>query len=380
MNQSEVKEIRRRFKSGNNAILRIYGCYVNANKEIISTFEASPGLMQEEEEEMYLKLLKKVLSGGLEKNLLDMEFSTEQVESSPEHKLLMDARDAELKDESIREQLCRKIIENFTLDESNYLILMAYDAYDVSYMDKNDEEVFDGGGEMFGYYICAICPVKDSKLALRYNNTNGKFDSSATGQIAGNPEAGFMFPAFNDRSSDIYHAMYYVRDAADLHDELLEALFGGEKPVSAPEQRFIFSSAMETALEGELSLEVVQSMHEQMRDAIEIHKEAKDPEPLGIPMDEAVDFMHGSGVSKEKIEEFEKACEKQLGEDAVIRPQNIIDPKKFEISTSEVQIKVSPEASFLIETKVIDGRRYILIPADAGLEVNGIEVNIPIEE
>lgn len=380
MNQSEVKEIRRRLKPGNNAIFRMYGCYVNANKEIISSFEASPGLMSEEEEEMYLKLLKKVLSGGLEKNLLDIEFSVEQVESSDEHKLLMDARDSELKDKDIRENLCRRIIDNFTMDETNYLILMAHDAYDVSYMDRNDEEVFDGGGEIFNYFICAICPVKDSKLALKYNNDNGKFDSSATGQIAGNPEAGFMFPAFNDRSSDIYHAMYYVRDAADLRDDLLGAIFGGDVPMSAPEQRFVFSNTMEAVIEKELSLEVVQSMHEQMRSAIEVHKEAKDPEPLGMTIDEAADFLHGSGISSEKIDEFEKACTQGLGEDTLIRPQNIIDPKKFEISTPEVNIKVSPEASFLIETRVIDGRKYILIPADTSVSVNGIEISIAEEE
>ena len=31
----------------------------------------------------------------------------------------------------------------------------------------------------------------------------------------------------------------------------------------------------------------------------------------------------------------------------------------------------------MIEARVIDGRKYLLIPADDGVEVNGISVSIP---
>ena len=57
--------------------------------------------------------------------------------------------------------------------------------------------------------------------------------------------------------------------------------------------------------------------------------------------------------------------------------QNIIDSGKFQITTPEVKIAVAPEYSYMIEARVIDGRRYILIPADDGVEINGIGVNIP---
>ena len=67
MNQKELNEIRRRFKLDKNSISKIFGCYVNSNKEIISWIDASMGLMQQEEQEMYLGLLKKALSGALAK-------------------------------------------------------------------------------------------------------------------------------------------------------------------------------------------------------------------------------------------------------------------------------------------------------------------------
>ena len=58
MNQKELNEIRRRFRSDKNAITRVYGCYVNGNKEVISYLDSSLGLQSQEETEMYLNILK----------------------------------------------------------------------------------------------------------------------------------------------------------------------------------------------------------------------------------------------------------------------------------------------------------------------------------
>lgn len=103
MNRKELNEIRRRFKLDKDSITHIYGCYVNAAGEIVSYIDMSVGLMPEEEAEMYIKLLKKSISGDSGKNLLDIEFSTSQVSGSEEHGLLMKLRDSELKDEAARE-------------------------------------------------------------------------------------------------------------------------------------------------------------------------------------------------------------------------------------------------------------------------------------
>ena len=127
MNQKELNEIRRRFKLDKNAFSKIYGCYVNSNKEIISCVDASMGLMSQEEQEMYLNLLKKTLSGALGRNLIDIEFSTRQVADSDEHRLLQTLRQTELQDPNARESLYRQIIDAIDMGESSYLILLAAD-------------------------------------------------------------------------------------------------------------------------------------------------------------------------------------------------------------------------------------------------------------
>ncbi len=124
MNQKELNEIRRRFRLDKNNFSHIFGCYVNSNREVISWIDASLGLMRQEEQEMYLGLLKKTLSGTLGRNLIDIEFSTAQVADSDEHRLLQTLRQTECKDANARETLCRKIIESLSMGETNYLILL----------------------------------------------------------------------------------------------------------------------------------------------------------------------------------------------------------------------------------------------------------------
>ena len=378
MNQKELNEIRRRFKLDRNAISRVYGCYVNSNKEIIADIDASMGLMSQEEQEMYLGLLKKALSGALGRNLIDIEFSTAQVSNSDEHRLLQTIRQTGLQDRNSRETLCRRIIDAMDMGESNYLILLAADAYDVPYRGRDDETFADGSDTVYKYFVCSICPVKAPALELKYSNEDSAFHSVSTGHIALAPELGFLFPAFDDRSANIYNALFYSKNAAELHQEVIDAVFRvAEPPMSAEEQRNVFGTALGDTLQKDCSYDVVQSVHEQVRGRIAEHKESKDPEPLKLTVREVGEMLSGSGVAAEKVEAFQQECRRQYGEDAALNPKNIVESGKFQITTPEVKIAVAPEYSYMIEARVIDGRRYILIPADEGVEVNGIAVNIP---
>lgn len=379
MNQKELNELRRRFKLDHNSISRVYGCYVNGNREIISRMDASLGLMTQEEQEMYLGLLKKSLSGSLGRNLIDIVFSTQQVAGSEEHRLLQTLRQSSLQNAAAREALYRKIIDAIDMQDRNYLILLAADTYDVPHKGSDDEVQADASDRVFQYFLCSICPVKDPEMELRYSNEQKEFHSASTGHIALAPEQGFLFPAFDDRAANIYNALFYSKNAALLHQEVIDAVFCVEPPMSAEEQKNVFSTALGDTLQEDCSYDVVQSVHEQLRGRIEEHKESKDPEPLELSVQEVGEILAGSGVPGEKVEAFRAECRRQYGEQAALNPKNIIESKKFQVNTPEVKISVAPEFSYMVETRVIDGRKYLLIPADEGVEVNGINVSIAKE-
>ena len=152
MNEKEVGEIRRHMRRDRSNMTAIYGCYVNDNKEIIAQYRASTGIMSENESDRYFGILRKVLSGSVGKNLIDLTFQTSQVSGSPEHQLLMNLRECKLQDDELREQLYQKMIESIVL-EGNYLILLGCDTYDVPFKSKDDFQQNDSSDESYTYLL-----------------------------------------------------------------------------------------------------------------------------------------------------------------------------------------------------------------------------------
>lgn len=375
MNEKEIGEIRRRVRRDRSNMTTIYGCYVNCDKQIISSFSQSVGLMPENESEKYFGVLKRTLSGGLGKNLIDITFSTAQVTGSQEHKLLMDLRNCSLNDEGLRRQLFEKIINTVSFDD-NYVILLGCDSYDVPFKSKDDTLQQDASGEVYKYLLCAVCPVKQSKPGLRYVAEEKMFHDGGITQVISAPEVGFLFPAFDDRCANIYGAMFYTRDIKNTNQDFVDAIFRVKAPQPAAEQKKSFEALLTTALDKECSLEVVQNVHDQICQCIDLHKQSGDKDPLLISKEQVKTALKSSGVSESRVAKFSVDFDEAFGFEAQLHPKNIIDNKKFSITTPDVSIKVNPERSDLIETRVIGGVKYILICADENVEVNGVNINI----
>lgn len=373
MTQKEIAELRRRFRPDKSAINHIYGCYVNGNREIISYLDEPLGIMPQEESEKYLSLLKKSLSGTQGKNLIDIVFSTQQVADSEEHSLLMALRDSQLKDGKARKAFYDRVIGTLDMDGGNYLLLMAYDAYDVPYKGKDGEMQADASDTVFSYIVCCICPVKDGKPELGFFAGENEFHSCTANQIVAPPELGFLFPAFDDRAANLYNALFYSKKPDQLHQEFIDAVFHTEPPLSSAEQRDAFETALSDALEGACSMEIAQAIHERLRDQIVQHKELHDPEPLAVTVGEVGAILQSCNVPEEQVSRFLENCEEQFGKGIVLDPSNLIDSGKFEVETADARISVDPERSYLVETRMIDGRAYLLIPAD-GVTVNGLPI------
>ena len=375
MNQKEINELKRRFKPDKNAIGRIYGCYVSGGREVIAYIDEPLSTMPLEEAEKYLGLLKKTFSGALGRNLIDIVFSTQQVVDSDEHRLLMALQDSKLKDGEVRQEFYQKVIDSLDMGESSYLILLAHDAYDVPHRGGDDEAQADASDEVFSYIVCCICPVKDGKLELGYCAGENEFHNSAPSQIVSPPELGFLFPAFDDRAANIYNALAYARKPDELHQEFLDAIFHIEPPMSPGEQREAFQAALHEAMEGACGLEVVQAVHERLTAKIEEHRESKDPEPLAVTAKDVAAILRDCGADEPQVEAFCAKCGELFGEDAVLCPANLIESKRFEVKAADVTISVPPDQSYQVETRIIDGKKYLLIPAGEGLEVNGMPVD-----
>lgn len=380
MNDKEIGEIRRHLRRDRSNITKIYGCFVNDNREIITEFSQSTGMMPENEGDKYFALFKRVLSGSVGKNLIDLSFKTAQVaQGAPEHKLLMDLRECKLSDDELLHGFFQKIIDTVTL-EGNYLILIGCDSYDVPFKGKDDISDADKSEEVYTYLICAICPVKQTKANLHYVPEEKLFHDGAMNQPVSAPVLGFLFPAFDNRSTNIYNALYYTHDIKVSQDALIEALFHTPVPMPAAEQKKCFEALLTTALGEDCNLDVVQTVHDQLCERIELHKEAKVAEPLLIAKADVKETLASCGVSEEHLAKWSVDYDETFGFEADLHPKNIIDTKRFEVKTPDVSIKVDPTRSDLIETRTIGGVKYIMICADENVEVNGVSIHIDEEK
>lgn len=374
MNEKEVAEIRRRFNPQKTNITSVHGCYVNENRETVAEFNQPLASLTQDETEAMLSLLKKLLSGGLDKNLIDIEFSNEQVLNGEEHKRLLKLRNSSLGEETELKKLFSDITDTIRV-EGPYLILAAADHYDV-FTYREDGKKDEDSTDLFNYFICGIFPVKTTKPQLSFAAFDSTFKNIVANSVITAPLLGFMFPSFDDRAANIYNTLFYTKDSAADNSEIIDRLFKAEPPMPAAEQRETFNSLLNAATEEDSNLEIIKNIQDEIGGMIAEHKESKEREPLSVSRDDICDILRSSDIEDEKIEIFKTGFDESFGEKARLNPQNLVETKRLELTGADISIKINPERSELVETRVIDGVKYILIRADEEIEVNGVPINI----
>ena len=369
MNKKEISEIKKQFTPSRCAITRICGCYVNGEKEKKAQMKEMFLSLPEEEMFKYFDIFRKTLSGTLGKNLVNMEFPMETEDYGGTQAFLMSLRESQLNDPNLLNEFYDKVIESYDNGE-HYLILLIHSVYDVPGKTTDGLEMDDASDEVYDHILCAICPVKLSKPGLSYQAEINEFHDRIRDWIVDMPEVGFLFPAFNDRSTDIHNILYYTKNPEDLRNSLVDRLLGCVLPLTAKSQKETFQTLIEDTLTGEGDYEIVRTIHENLTEMIEEKKE--EPDPLILDKTEIKKLLSNSGVAPEKLENLEK----QMDEVPPVpfMASNIANIRKFEVKTPDVVVQVNPSRADLVETRIIDGRQYIVIEINDAVEVNGIPV------
>lgn len=188
------------------------------------------------------------------------------------------------------------------------------------------------------------------------------------------PENGFLFPAFNDRSTDIHSMLYYAKEPEKLHEDFISQMFGCRPPISAKGQKEVFQTLIRETLGDECEYELVMNIHEKLNEVLEEHQQKETGEPLALDRTEIRNIFANSGVAAEKLQDFDEKYEQTAGEDTVLVAANITSAKALELKTPDIVIKVNPESAELVTTKIIDGRKCLVIEITDQVELNGIVV------
>ncbi len=428
MNKKEVLELKKRFKKDQATFTRLVGCYVDCNKNKICKFGGKFLTLEEDEYFKYLEIANKVLSGTVGNNLLDLAFPIEEEEVGGRQQILMALRDTGLEDETLLDTYYDLVIDTYE-EAGNYLILLYLDSYDVPSRTKDNINV-DESEEVYTYLLTAICPVSLSKPGLGYLEGEKRIGPRIRDWVVGAPDTGFLFPAFNDRSSDIHSVLFYTKNTKEPHSEFMANGLGCGIERTATEQKMAFHSIVRNALGPEdettidMLLDIQQNLSDMAQDYAETHDE--NDQPFMLDKEVITKALSESNISEDKISKIEKSVEETFGE-KLPAAENVIDSKALvanemrfekmaledqvgsltlalnekntqleerttqliekqeeidnyiaETKTYDVVLRVKPEKASQITSQIINGEKCLVIPMkdDEHATINGVNTTV----
>ncbi|MBQ2283875.1 MAG: DUF4317 domain-containing protein [Agathobacter sp.] len=354
MNKKEVLELKRRFKKEDASFTRLCGCYVDGNHNKICKFGSKFLNLEEEEFYKYLEIANKALSGTLGNNLLNLSFPIEEEEVGGRQQILMALRDTKLEDEALLDTYYDLIIDTYD-HAGNYLIVLFHDAYDVMTRTKDNDDL-DESEEVFDYLICAICPVNLSKPGLGYREDEQRIGSRIRDWVVGAPDTAFLFPAFNDRSTDIHSTLFYTKNTKEPHSEFMANGLGCGVERTATEQKMAFHSIVRNVLgaDDENTEDFMMDIQQNLSDMIIEYEETHDDEDDAFLLDKdtVVKLLTESDIPEEKVNRIEKSIDEVFGDKPPIA-EHVIDAKALEQNAIRLE-KIGLEDQVGVLTKTLD--------------------------
>lgn len=355
MNKKEILELKRRFKKDEASFSRLVGCYVDGNHNKICKFGSTFLNLEEEEYYKYLEIANKALSGTLGNNLLELSFPLEEEAVGGRQQILMALRETKLEDENLLDSYYDLVIDSYE-HAGNYLILLFHDSYDV--MTKtSDHNNLDESEEVYQYLICAICPVALSKPGLGYLENEQRIGSRIRDWVVAAPDTAFLFPAFNDRSTDIHATLFYTKNTKEPHSEFMANGLGCGVERTATEQKMAFHSIVRNVLgtEDEQTEDLLMDIQQNLSYMIEEYEETHDEDADAFVLDKTTmgKLLEESNIPQEKANRIEKSLDDAFGEKPPVA-EHIIDNKALEqnvirIEKQELESQVSTLSNQLSE-------------------------------
>lgn len=205
INREDMLELTRRMTLSRNCFYRAAGAYMDPEGYIDNSFNVNFRNMGTHDKKLNLELAKTIPFSKTNQQLRSFEFPKGDLAYDSIHRLLMALSQYGLKDDLLVQTLCEQLAEGIHIPQE-YGIFVYHGLYDVPVKGSDKEEQGESE-EVFRFIICAVARVDKD-----YN--------------AAKPELGFLFPAFENRSSDPSRIDIYSLDADKPDEEFVRKLLG----------------------------------------------------------------------------------------------------------------------------------------------------------
>ena len=203
IDREDMLALTRRMTVKRTSMTRIAGGYMDSDGCIDGTFNIAFLKLSPADREKNLQIAKKVPFAETNQNLQEYKFLQKNMQNDSLWKLLMGMRACGLKNDALMETFYEIVGANYK-SKGDYAVYVFHDRYDIP-VKGTDHERQGESEKMYEYLIGVICPV------------SGDYEP-------GEPECGFLFPAFMGESAALNYIDIYQADMNHPHIELLEML------------------------------------------------------------------------------------------------------------------------------------------------------------
>lgn len=398
MINAEVLELKKRFRKDKASFYKIAGCYVNEKKEPVYTFSQSFLNLPEQEMFKYLEIVNKALSGKIGNNLLNVEFPIEKEKPGGKQYELYELRKTDFADETMMQKLYSDIINTYE-HMNNYLILLFCDKYDIPVRTKDKIKLGDSE-EVFHYCVCAICPVELTQPNLGFIDKDTGLAITSRDWVVQAPETAFMYPAFNDRSTDVHSFLFFTKNAKTPHTEIIEDMMGCEYNLTSTQKKTRFNEVFQNKLDDMPDTEVanvIVDVEYKLQQMIDAYKaEYGETEILKVKKDVLQTVIDDIAIPDEKKDDIVEAlCDvfddtntdasilvasgnMRIGE---VRAEKQIIADALSRKEKELAQYKETKTARKYETKIINGVEYMLIPTENNtMTIDGKEYALVITD
>lgn len=383
MNKREVSEIRRKFFAESDTLVmnRVLTVVVNPNhdtQKVRYQNVVSGVSMTEHEQAVYYDTLKKVLSTKIGKKLIEYAFPNSAYEEAEPQSILYNVTQSAFLNTDDTEAFVNQIADNLR-EEAPYAIIAAHCTYTVFKRNTADEEDKYSTAE-YRFIITAICPIEPGDGALAYNFSNDEFIKSADNKLFINrtPSDGFLFPAFNDRSSDVNSVLYYTKSPKKPNISIVEDVLGCSFTLSPEQESAYYKKLMGIVAGDELSYELILAMENEIQTFIDENSGSTE---IPIVNKQSLYSMvnkvfHELGIDTRNLEIFDATYGRLVGDTVSLTAANLIDSKLL-IEVDGVTLNVKNATACHVESVSIDGTlttRIVVNVTEPTFNINGMSV------
>lgn len=374
MNKKEIAEIKKNFSDdcGFFTVNHVVTAFVDAEKNIKCKTNQLYNIIPQDESELIMINLKKVLSGRIGANLLEYGFPKDAYLDGGAQHFLYDTLTSKLVDDEAVDKFLNAIVEKVEYI-STYTIFAAHCTYSV--LSKNKAGDFDEEADTdYNFIITAICPVNLRIDGLIYNEENNSIaKKESSDRIVELPSDGFVYPLFNDRSADVNGVLYYTKNAKKPNVSMIEDFLGCEFVMTGQNEKETFHSILNNVVGDELDYDLITTVNEKIQTYID--QNAHETEVTTIDDHKLSSILWEAGVSQEKLENLPKVYESAVG-DKSLTAVNIVD-KKTVLTVPSITVNIGKDAVDKVKTQIIDGRKCLIIALDdPEISVNGLETKV----